>query len=62
MLHLLDGFVLEGCVDAFSCIIDGPLGLVCGVSEVTESEGWQRHRVNGIIFTPRVLVASLLHL
>lgn len=39
MLHLLDGFVLEGCDDAFSCI-DGPLGLVCGVSEVTESEGW----------------------
>lgn len=40
MLHLLGGFLLEGYDNALYYIIDELLVLVCGVSEVTESDGW----------------------
>lgn len=39
MLHLLASFLLED-YDALYYIIDELLVLVCGVSEVTESDGW----------------------
>lgn len=50
MLHLLDSVLLEDYDDALYYIIDELLVLVCGVSAVTESDGW--HETPALNGTP----------